>query len=75
MAEGPAEDTTEGSSHIPIPFANTCFGFAFHKREHKVKPEKMKAPVTGAGVRERALFFAIDSYARNKARTKGMDDD
>jgi hypothetical protein len=40
---------------------NTCFGFAFHKREHKVKTEEMKLPVIdGAGVRERTLFFAID---------------
>jgi hypothetical protein len=32
------EGTTEGSSHLV--FANTCFGFAFQKREHKVKTEK-----------------------------------
>jgi hypothetical protein len=63
MAEGPAEDTTEGSSHIP--FANICFSFAFHKREHKVNTEKMKVPVIGAGVRERPLPV-MDSYLRNK---------
>jgi hypothetical protein len=60
MAEGPAEDTTEGSSYTYPICEHLLFGFAFHKREHKVKPEKMKAPVTGAGVRERTLFFAID---------------
>jgi hypothetical protein len=74
----PTGNTPPGSdTRCPplLPFANTCFGFAFHKREHKVKHEKMKAPGIGADVRERKLFFAIDSYERNKARTKGMDDD